>query len=310
MTQSKRFTFVGVTTGKSAIMRVFPEWAKYLGLTGVRMAGVDLPIHADRQVYRDAVQRLKNDPDDVGALVTTRKIDLFEACGDMFDYVDEYARLCGEVSCLSKRDGAFEGHAKDPISAGKSLEHIVAEGYWARTNAHTLCLGAGGSAIAITLRLMTRADPSDRPARIVVVNRSQPRLDEMARIHRQIDSQTPVEYVFNDDPVINDQIMAEQPSGTLVINGTGRGKDTPGSPLTDDGVFPEQGLVWELNYRGELDFLHQAERQESSRRLSIHDGWRYFIYGWSSVIEQVLHVELTAEQLDAMSRIALQNRTS
>ena len=38
MTTDNRFAFVGVATGNSAIMRVFPEWVRYLGLTGVRAA--------------------------------------------------------------------------------------------------------------------------------------------------------------------------------------------------------------------------------------------------------------------------------
>jgi shikimate dehydrogenase len=308
MTPDKRFTFIGVTTGKSAIMRIFPEWAKYLGLSGVSMAGIDLPIHAGAELYITTVQRLKDDPADLGALVTTHKIDLFEACSDLFDYMDTYAHLCGEISCISKRGGLLEGHAKDPISAGKSLRHIVESGYWTRTPANALCLGAGGAAVAITLCLMTSSDPADRPSRIVVVNRSEPRLKQMARIHEQLDSQVPVDYILNEDPNVNDQIVAAQPPGSLVINATGRGKDTPGSPISDQAVFPERGLVWELNYRGELDFLHQAERQQEDRRLSIHDGWLYFIYGWSAVIEQVFHVELSPEQLAAMSRIALANR--
>jgi shikimate dehydrogenase len=308
MTPSTRFTFIGVTTGKSAIMRIFPEWAKYLKLSGVSMAGIDLPIHAGTELYRATVQRLKEDPADLGALVTTHKLDLFEACADMFDHLDEYARLCGEISCISKRDGSLEGHAKDPISAGKSLEHIIESGHWTRTRANALCLGAGGAAIAITLCLMTSIDPSDRPSRIVVVNRSESRLKQMARIHEQLDSQVPVDYILNEDPIVNDQIVAAQPPESLVINATGRGKDTPGSPISDQAVFPERGLVWELNYRGELDFLHQAERQSSERQLLIHDGWLYFIYGWSAVLEQVFHIELTPQQLAAMSRIALLNR--
>jgi shikimate 5-dehydrogenase len=308
MTSSTRFNFVGVTTGQSAIMRIFPEWAKYLGLSRVSMAGIDLPIHAGAELYRLTVQRLTDNPADLGALVTTHKLDLFEACQDMFDYLDEYARLCGEVSCISKRDGSLEGHAKDPISAGKSLEHIIEGGHWTRTRANALCLGAGGAAIAITLCLMTSLDSTDRPARIVVVNRSESRLKQMARIHEQLDSQVPVDYILNEDPVANDQIVAAQPPGSLVINATGRGKDTPGSPISDRAVFPERGLVWELNYRGELDFLHQAERQAAERQLSVHDGWLYFIYGWSAVLEQVFHVELTPQQLNAMSRIALLNR--
>ena len=34
------FYFIGVTTGKSSIMKVFPEWAKFLGLGEVEINGL------------------------------------------------------------------------------------------------------------------------------------------------------------------------------------------------------------------------------------------------------------------------------
>ena len=97
-------------------------------------------------------------------------------------------------------------------------------------------------------------------------------------------------------------------TGSLVVNGTGMGKDSPGSPITDDAVFPEEALVWELNYRGETDFLHQAERQRTNRRLVIEDGWRYFIHGWTCVMEEVLDVQITPGLVDELSEIALELR--
>ena len=83
-----------------------------------------------------------------------KKIDLYEACRDLFDYIDPLAELCGETSCLSKRDGKLRAHAKDPISAGKSLDEFLPPGYWERSGGEVLCLGAGGSAIAIALHLL------------------------------------------------------------------------------------------------------------------------------------------------------------
>ncbi|MBI3961737.1 MAG: shikimate dehydrogenase, partial [Deinococcus sp.] len=96
------------------------------------------------------------------------------------------------------------------------------------------------------------------------------------------------------------------PPGSMVINATGMGKDRPGSPITDAGLFPENGLVWELNYRGSLEFLHQAERQARQRHLKIEDGWVYFVHGWSQVIVQVFHLNLTPElftQLDIAASV-------
>ena len=302
---TKRFSFIGVTTGRSAIMRVFPAWADHLGLGDVVMSGHDLPIHAKPERYREVVARLKYDPHDVGGLVTTHKIDLFHACRDLFDYVDPWADLCGEVSSLSKRDGMFRAHAKDPISSGRSLDEFVPAGHWAAAGGHALLFGAGGSNLAITLHLL---QGEDRPAQITVVNRSAPRLESMQAVHDRFGADVPIAYIHNDDPRRNDLLLASQPAGSLVVNGTGMGKDSPGSPITDAAEFPEGALVWELNYRGELDFLHQAERQEAARGLLVEDGWRYFIHGWTCVVEEVFDVEMTPQVVDELSEIALRVR--
>ena len=71
------------------------------------------------------------------------------------------------------------------------------------------------------------------------------------------------------------------------------GKDTPGSPITNDGRFPQNGVAWEFNYRGELDFMRQALAQRESRNVKIEDGWLYFVHGWSQVVAQVLRIEIT-----------------
>jgi shikimate dehydrogenase len=72
--------------------------------------------------------KLRYDPYSLGALVTTHKIDLYNAAREMFDYFDPYAQICGEVSSISKRDGKLEGHAKDPITSGLSLDAIIDPG--------------------------------------------------------------------------------------------------------------------------------------------------------------------------------------
>ena len=113
--------FIGVTTAKSSIQTVFPRWAAELGLGDVRLQGIDLPLHAPRDSYRSVAEFIKSDPLSAGALVTTHKIDLYEACEDLFDEIDPHASLMGETSCLSKQDGRFVCHAKDPISSGLAI---------------------------------------------------------------------------------------------------------------------------------------------------------------------------------------------
>jgi shikimate 5-dehydrogenase len=306
---TRRFSFVGVTTGKSAIMRVFPLWAEQLRLGEVAMSGHDLPIHAPADRYRELVKQVKGDPLEAGGLVTTHKLDLFAACRDLFDQVDPYADLLAETSCLSKRDGLFRAHAKDPISSGRSLDEFVPQGYWRESGAEALLFGAGGSNLAITIHLIEGRPAGDRPSRIVVVNRSPGRLASMRAVHERMGADIEVVYVENADPRENDRLLVAAPPGSLVVNGTGMGKDSPGSPVSGDGVFPERALVWELNYRGELDFLRQARAQESRRALVVEDGWRYFIHGWTTVIEEVFDVPIGGALLDELSDLALSVRT-
>ena len=209
----------------------------------------------------------------------------------MFDRIDESALLFGETSCLSKRDGILSARATDLVSAGKSLDEFLAADHFQKTAGEVLCLGAGGSAIAITVHLLGRA------ARIIVVNRSQGRLDAMRAIHARVNPGAEVAYIRNVDPLMNDALMGKLPAGSLVINATGMGKDTPGSPISNAAEFPMDGIVWEVNYRGELEFLKQALRQRTGRALQVHDGWRYFIHGWVTVIEEVFDLQIRDDQL-------------
>lgn len=301
------FYFIGVTTSKSAMMRLFPIWAKALGRPEVALEGVDLKLHDTPEAYRQAVAQIKYDPNSIGALVTTHKIDLVDATRDMFDYLDPYARLCNELSSISKREGRLEGHAKDPISSGLTLDAVLGKGYFGRErmpNAEVLCFGAGGSAVAIALHLINKQDPADRPAKFTMVNRSQPRLDAMAELAQKVGSTIPFEFMRNEDAARNDRIMAALPEGSIVINATGMGKDRPGSPITDAGVFPLNGVAWEYNYRGDLLFLRQAQAQKDSRNLTIEDGWVYFLHGWTQVIAQVFHTEIAGERFAELAKLA------
>ena len=298
--------FIGVTTAQSSIMRVFPAWARHLGLADAVIAGIDFPLHAAPAAYRAAVEFIKADPLSLGALVTTHKIDLFKACHDLFDVIDPHAALMDETSCLSKRGGQLVCHAKDPISSGLALDGFVPGGHFARTGAEVFSIGAGGSTIALTWHLMRRERGADVPSRIVVSDRSAARLDEIRRIHAAVPSAVRVDYLSASSPADNDAVVAGLKPGSLVINATGLGKDAPGSPLTGAAVFPQHGIAWDLNYRGDLIFLDQARAQEGTRRLRIENGWSYFIHGWTQVIAEVFDVVIPASgpDFEALSRLA------
>jgi shikimate 5-dehydrogenase len=298
--------FIGVTTRRSMIMRVFPRWARHLGLGPCRIRGVDLALHDSPERYREVIRFIKADPLSIGALITAHKIDLLRSCRDMFDVLDPFAGLLGEASCISKDSGRLLGAATDPISSGLALEGFLPKGHWERTRADACLLGAGGSNMALSAYMLARERGADRPARIVVSNRSAQRLEEMREVHGRIAAGIPVEYILTPRLEDSDAVLSRLAPGSLVVNGTGLGKDAPGSPLTNAAVFPEGGYAWDFNYRGDLLFLAQARTQERARSLHVEDGWRYFVHGWTRGIAVVFHRDIPAAGpgFDELSRLA------
>jgi shikimate 5-dehydrogenase len=294
-----RLHFIGVSTEGSSIFTLFPIWAGILGIEA-GIEGRDIPLGAPAEAFRAAVAEIGTEDRVRGALVTAHKVDVVRYAGDLFGELDRFARLCREVSCVSKRDGVLFGHAKDPITAGLALDHMLGRDYWRGRRAHVLCLGAGGAGTAITVRLSS--EPTG-PERIVVTDTSEGRLAELRAVHAELGA-AGVEYRQVSSPAETDQLLGQLPAGSLVVNATGLGKDAPGSPLSAEALFPAEAVVWELNYRGELDFLRQALDQAGERALVVHDGWRYFLHGWTEVIAEVFGLELSPERFAELTDAA------
>jgi shikimate dehydrogenase len=292
--------FIGVSTKQSSIMRVFPEWAKELGLGDVAINGIDLPLHADPAQYRQVVSFIRDDPKSNGALVTTHKIDLFQAASPLFDELDWFAASMHEISSISKRTGQLIGQAKDPVSAGRTLNQMIAAGFWPGPGGDVFCMGCGGAGVAITWFLLLGEHQLGRPGRVIVSDVSAERLAHL----RELANSAALEIELVQTATDNDRILEGLKEGSLVINATGLGKDRPGSPITDHGRFPLRSIVWELNYRGALDFFHQANRVATERALTVYDGWDYFVHGWSCVIADVFHVHIPNERVSKLAEIA------
>jgi len=280
-------------------MELFPRWAKILGLdSGIE--GRDIPLGGEPDAYRTAVGEIASDPGIAGALVTTHKVAVYEHAGDLFASLDRYAHLCREVSCISKRDQALVGHAKDPNTAGLAMDHMLGTHYWRDRQADVLCMGAGGAGTAITVRLLTA---KHRPARIVVTDVERARLESLAAICQELGARA-VELVQVSGPGETEALLAGLPAESVVVNATGMGKDLPGSPVLDAARFPRGAVVWDLNYRGELAFLRLARRRADELGLRVHDGWRYFLHGWTEVIAEVYRLDLTPSLFERLARAA------
>ena len=303
-TGNATFYFIGVTTGQSSAQRVFPQWMAALGRPDVQLKGVDCQIHDDPARYRQIVAEIKADPQALGALITTHKVDLLDAARDLIDRLGHHAQLCDEVSCLAKRDGLLWGYVVDPVADGRALDAILSARYFASTQGELLSFGAGGAAVAVALHLLEKPNGADRPARFTFVDIDRNRLTRVETLLAGINAPIEFQYLCHQRAAENDRLLAQMPPGTVVINATGMGKDRPGSPITAAAQFPHNGVAWELNYRGELAFLQQALAQRETRQLTVADGWTAFLHGWTGVIAKVLDIKIDQATFDRLAVIA------
>jgi shikimate dehydrogenase len=303
------FYFIGVSTARSKVMSLFPRWMEVLGLPETEIRGIDVEVRGPAEKFRSIIEHIGGEEKAVGGLVTTHKIDILEKAGDLLTCLDMYAKLFGEISVLSKRSGKLCGHAKDPVSAGLALEAFLPKWYWRHNpGSQVFIMGAGGSGLALSAYLLREEHGDNLPERIVLSNRRPEPLDHARRVHDALRSKAAlgskarsavakVEYVRVGTGVTNDDILGSLPPGSLVVNATGMGKDRPGSPLSDEAVFPAGGNVWDFNYR-------QAELQKASRGLFIEDGWVYFVHGWLQAIGEVFGVPTGPKEYGKLAGVA------
>jgi shikimate dehydrogenase len=306
------FYFIGVTTGQSAMARILPLWAKNLDIN-LNLIGIDLPLDADPSRYRKAVLDLKEDTKAIGSVVTTHKLKTFEHASDLFTEFDALAELTREVCMIRKHGSHLAGlSTPDCLSITLSLKSMLGKNYWREHVSDVLCFGAGGIARAIALSLLcdfeslsplTTKHPF-KPRKLHLVDIEQRQLQSIRSLLEPLRDNMDIQYVCQSKAEDNVQILAHLPKGSLIVNATGMGKDRPGSPLSDQASFPANSIIWDLNYRGERQFLKQARSQELEKSLQIHDGWLCFMHGWTQALQLALQQTFPPDQFRQLFEIA------
>ena len=111
--------FIGVSTGRSLINAAFPVWMRDPG-RDIRLGGHDLPPGSPPESYRALVAGLRADPGALGAVITTHKVAVARAAGDLIDSLDSLAAECGEINSILRTPNRLAGFARDPLSVGRA----------------------------------------------------------------------------------------------------------------------------------------------------------------------------------------------
>jgi shikimate dehydrogenase len=316
--------FLGISTAGSLAHQAFPGWSR-LFCPGAVMRGVDLPDGASPAGFRELVTAMTANPRVLGAVVTSHKLRLFRACQDLLDYAEPLVTLTQEIAGIDTRDGV-RAFARDPQSLDIILDGIggpvVQNGGGPREPSGgprgvgprpVLCIGAGGSAIALMLamrldiagtlaaqRPVLRAGQAAR-GQLTIVGRDQEALDIIRAVQNRCGiPRDAVGLLLAPGQDAAARHVGSAPPRSVVINATGLGKIAPGSPLPDRAAFPPGAVAWDFNYRGPLTFLDQARHAG----VASEDGWDYFVAGWSAALAAITGRELTPELLSRAAQSA------
>ena len=264
--------FIGVSTSGSLVHEVFPRWARILGIEAT-VVGVDIPRGAPPEQFREVLSAIRGDRNCLGAVITSHKTAMYRDAKDEFESLDALATSCGEINSIRSDAAGLYGYARDPISVGRVVDEI-----WPDLDADLLCIGSGGTAIALARHLLERG----QRGRMRFLDRDP---DQAAHFAAVVADER-IEATAEHGPY--DKMITTVRPGTLIVNATGAGKDRTGSPVTDAVSFPPESVFWDLNYRGDLRMLAAARAQASDRALRAHDGTSLFCHGWAAALTAVL----------------------
>lgn len=297
-----KMLFVGVTTSQSIINQIFPRWMELLK-SNLILECYDIDLLADPEEYRICVNKIKTNPIIKGALVTTHKIPLYNAASDLFSELDESSNMIKEIGCIYKRNNQLLGEATDVITVKKAFNDIwFRYNYNNKGNIQVCILGCGGAGIALGFAILSSNYLNIQ--KILMIDNNTIRLEQARNSLSKFDSNSIIVYSKSNSVYDNDILVSSLSDNAIIVNATGLGKDLPGSPISENVVFPNGGCIWEFNYRGELLFIDIAKLQEESKDLVIEDGFNYFIHGWTTVISRVLNIKMDSSTYDILAKEA------
>lgn len=291
--------FVGVSTQYSIINKIFPRWMEVLGFK-VRLQGVDIPLNASANIYRNCAKKIKESQNILGALITTHKIAMYSYANDVFDVLSDSAKEFKEIGAIYKRNNMMSGEATDIISVNKAFKSILDKVN--NDNSDFCILGCGGAGIALGYTILKFYN--SRFKKIIMTDVNLDRIEQARKVLLSYDKDKKLQLIHVKSVQDNDIIISNISNKSFVVNATGVGKDIQGSPVSNTVQFPYGGCIWEYNYRGNLEYMKQAEQQALEKQLSIYNGFEYFIYGWTTVISRILNINLPQDTFDILSDIA------
>ena len=222
---------------------------------------------------------------------------LFEHTRQLFDEFDSDAELLGEIGVAVRAPGTLTALAPAKIAAQQAYEHVFGDD---SDPAEVLIIGATGPARALALALSNSAGDSG-PRRVCLTTLDGKSMTDMRqRIAELPDDRRPT-LRHIESQLEHDRLVTLLPPGSLVVNATGPSSEDTPSPVGDAALFPQNGLVWDLDAIGvSSPFLDKARQQRRPRGLRLSDGPMFNQFQWLAAAAAVFGASPTPADVKRM----------
>lgn len=211
--------FVGVTTSKSFVNRVFSSWVEIIGVNA-NLIGLDLALDSSVDIYRSVVNSIKSNDMILGSLVTSHKTNIYQYCNGLFDIITPGSEYLKEIGVIYKDGKQLACDATDPDAQMQVLKRLIPYGHWGKSKAQALILGAGGAGLALAYSLL---NSKEQPTKIIITEINSDRIYQTKQVLKRYIDDGLVE-VVNVKEISADTLLSRLPRGSLVANATGMGK--------------------------------------------------------------------------------------
>jgi shikimate 5-dehydrogenase len=260
-----------------ALLDVYPKWARRFDHRSTAIVPVAAPSESDATWYQRFTEFLRDEYHAVGAVMASQATPLFEHARHLFDGFDDDAELLGEIGVAVRAPGTLTARSPAKIAAQQAYEHTFGDD---SDPSEILIIGATGPARALALALSNSAGASN-PRRVCLTTLDGKSMTDMRQRVAELPEDRRPTLRHIQSQLEHDRLVTLLPPGSLVVNATGPADEDTPSPVGSAALFPQNGLVWDIDAVGiSSPFLDKARQQRRERGLRLADGPVFHQYQW------------------------------
>ena len=288
---------VGAELLPDTFLDVLPKWARRFDHRSTAIVPIAAASAVDGGRYQRFVDFMRDEYHVVGAIMVSDAANLFEHAHDFFDEFDGDAQLLGEIGVAVREPGKLTALAPSKSAAQQAYHSLFGE---RPEPAEALIIGATRPARALAMALSSFAGENG-PRQVTLTTFDGKSMTDMRqRVAELPDDKRPI-LRHIESQLEHDRLVTLLPPGSLVVNATPPADEDTPSPVGSAALFPQDGLVWDLDAVGiSSPFLDKARQQRSARGLRLADGPVFHQIQWLTAAAAVFGASPTPADIKKM----------